>query len=147
MEAIQIEGPMAIFNIGGNGILDLIQINSEPPRSKNTTIRSISPTRVSIDLELDINGDGIYRTTTITANGLFIPTLDGEVSGTITRVELKTDDNYWDIEIKDIQANIEDIISFQDDEPGPESAWIKPAERKRRDQRIQQWRIAHSPTF
>ena len=117
MEAIQIEGPMAIFNIGGNGILDLIQINSEPPRSKNTTIRSISPTRVSIDLELDINGDGIYRTTTITANGLFIPTLDGEVSGTITRVELKTDDNYWDIEIKDIQANIEDIISFQDDEP------------------------------
>ena len=117
MEAIQIEGPMAIFNIGGNGILDLIQINSEPPRSKNTTIRSISPTRVSIDLALDINGDGIYRTTTITANGLFIPTLDGEVSGTITRVELKTDDNYWDIEIKDIQANIEDIISFQDDEP------------------------------
>lgn len=117
MEAIQIEGPMAIFNIGGNGILDLIKINSEPPRSKNTTIRSISPTRVSIDLALDINGDGIYRTTTITANGLFIPTLDGEVSGTITRVELKTDDNYWDIEIKDIQANIEDIISFQDDEP------------------------------
>ena len=108
---------MAIFNIGGNGILDLIKINSKPPRSKNTTIKSISPTRVSIDLELDINGDGVYRTTTITANGLFIPTLDGEVSGTITRVELKTDDNYWDIEIKDIQANIEDIISFQDDEP------------------------------
>ena len=86
MEAIQIEGPMAIFNIGGNGILDLIKINSELTRSKNTTIRSISPTKASIELELDINGDGIYRTTTITENGLFIPTLDGEVSGATTRV-------------------------------------------------------------
>lgn len=108
---------MAIFNINGNGILNLKKINSEPPRARNATIKSISPTRIRVALELDINGDGIYRTTIVTATGLLIPTLNGEVSGTVNRVELQTNDNYWDIEIKDIQANIEDIISFQDDEP------------------------------
>jgi hypothetical protein len=117
MDANQTIGrSVAIFNINGSGLLDLNKINSQPPSSKNTTINSISPTRVSIDLDLDIDGDGLYRATTITAYGLFVPTLDGQVNGRVTRIEIKTDDNYWNIEIKDFTANIAEIISFQDDE-------------------------------
>ncbi len=108
---------MAFFNINGSGILDLIKISAEPPKSRNVRIKSISPTRVSIDLELDIDRDGIYRATNITGYGLFYPTLDGEVEGTVNRVELKTDDNYWNIDIKDFTANIKEFISFTDDEP------------------------------
>ncbi len=108
---------MAIFDIKGNGLLDLKKIDSEPPVAKNITIKSLSANRVSIQLDLDIDGNGTYRTTTITAYGQFSPTLDGEVDGTVTRIELETDDNYLNIEIKDFTASIGEFISFKDDEP------------------------------
>ena len=107
---------MAIINIIGYGILNLDKIISDPPRSKNARITSISPFEVNVDIELDINDNGVYIPTSISASGLFIPTLNGEISGTVTRVQLKTDDNYWNLEIKDIQVNIEDVISLKDDE-------------------------------
>ncbi|MDB4336785.1 hypothetical protein N9996_04315 [Synechococcus sp. AH-603-M21] len=107
---------MAFFNINGNGTLDLIKIDTNPPKSKNTTIQSISLTSIRINLELDIDGDGNYRKTTITANGFFTPSLNGELNGTVTRISVKTDDNYLNIEIKDFTASIEDFIASQDDE-------------------------------
>ena len=108
---------MAIFDINGNGLLDLKKINSQPPIAKNITIKSISLTKVSIDLELDIDGNGTYRKTSITAYGRFVPTLDGEVEGKVTRIELKTDDNYWNFDIQGFEASIEEFITFKDNEP------------------------------
>ena len=100
---------MAIVNIIGYGIFNLDKIISDPPRSKNARITSISPFEVNVDIELDINDNGVYIPTSISASGLFIPTFNGEISGTVTRVQLKTDDNYWNFEIKDIHGTKQTI--------------------------------------
>ena len=50
---------MAIINIIGYGILNLDKIISDPPRSKNARITSISPFEVNVDIEFDINDNGV----------------------------------------------------------------------------------------
>ena len=56
---------MAIVNIIGYGIFNLDKIISDPPRSKNARITSISPFEVNVDIELDINDNGVYIPTSI----------------------------------------------------------------------------------